>query len=54
MIKYEFDKGKTEQIASKFYEKLKSTHIGEQNELETLEVIPYDLLWPKLLQHLER
>jgi hypothetical protein len=52
MIKYDFDAAKTEQIASKFYDKLKSTQLGEQHELETLEVIPYDLLWPKLLRQI--
>ncbi|HEX5002205.1 MAG TPA: hypothetical protein VFW78_06895 [Bacteroidia bacterium] len=52
MIKYDFDPVKTEKIAAKFFDKLKATRLGEQNELETLEVIPYDLLWPKLLDQL--
>lgn len=50
MIKYDFDPVKTEQIAQKFFVKLQKSTLGEQNELETLEVIPYDLLWPQVLE----
>ncbi len=52
MIKYDFDAKKTEQISQKFYNKLKAAHLGEQTEIETLEVIPYDLLWPQILEML--
>ncbi|MBL7916011.1 MAG: hypothetical protein JNL49_13330 [Bacteroidia bacterium] len=53
MIQYDFDPKKTAQISLKFFAKLKESHLGEQSELETLEVIPYDLLWPEILEKLE-
>lgn len=53
MIQYDFEPKKTAQIANKFFVKLKESHLGEQSEVETLEVIPYDLLWPEILQKLE-
>ncbi len=53
MIKYDFDAKKTAQIAEKFFIKLKAAQLGLQSELETLEVIPYDLLWPELINRLE-
>ncbi len=52
MIQYDFEPKKTEQIAGKFFEKLKSSQLGMQSELESLEVIPYDLLWPEILRKL--
>ncbi len=52
MIQYDFEAKKTAQIAGKFYEKLKSSQLGMQSELESLEVIPYDLLWPEILKKL--
>ncbi len=52
MIKYDFDPVKTEAIAAKHFEKLRQSRIGNQGELETLEVIPYDVLWPDLLKKL--
>lgn len=52
MIQYEFNPKKTEQIANKFYIKLKESQLGMQSELESLEVIPYDLLWPEILKKL--
>jgi hypothetical protein len=54
MIRYDFDPVKTEQIAQKFFVKLQESHLGEQSELETLEVIPYDLLWPQVVEMLVR
>lgn len=54
MIAYDFDPKKTEQIANKFFVKLKESHLGKQSELETLEVIPYDVLWPDILAKLSR
>ncbi|MBK7388756.1 MAG: hypothetical protein KBH11_08160 [Bacteroidia bacterium] len=53
MIQYDFDPKKTAQISQKFFVKLKESHLGVQSELETLEVIPYDLLWPEILEKLE-
>ncbi len=53
MIRYEFEPKKTAQIAEKFFQKLKASHLGGQSELETLEVLPYDLLWPEVLQRME-
>ncbi len=53
MVKYDFDAKKTAQIANKFFTKLKDAHLGLQSELETLEVIPYDVLWPEILTKLE-
>ena len=53
MIQYDFEPKKTAQIANKFFVKLKESHLGEQSEVETLEVILYDLLWPEILQKLE-
>lgn len=53
MIQYDFEPKKTAQISQKFFVKLKESHLGEQSELETLEVIPYDLLWPEILEKLE-
>jgi len=52
MIQYDFDPKKTEQIANKFFIKLKESQLGMQSELESLEVIPYDLLWPEILKKL--
>lgn len=52
MIRYDFDPVKTEQVAHKFFQKLQEAHLGEQSELETLEVIPYDLLWPDIIRML--
>ncbi len=54
MIRYDFDPVKTEQIAQKFFVKLQESQLGEQSELETLEVIPYDQLWPQVIEMLER
>jgi hypothetical protein len=53
MIKYDFDPLKSEQIARKFYIKLKSLQSGGVSEIETLEVIPYDVLWPQILEILK-
>ena len=52
MIKYDFNPEKTEAIAAKHFDKLCASRIGNQGELETLEVIPYDVLWPDLLEKL--
>lgn len=52
MIRYDFDPVKTEQVSNKFFQKLQEAQLGEQNELETLEVIPYDLLWPDIIRML--
>lgn len=52
MIQYDFAPKKTEQIANKFFVKLKASQLGMQSELESLEVIPYDLLWPEILKKL--
>ena len=41
------------QIANKFFIKLKESQLGLQSELETLEVIPYDALWPEILMKLD-
>jgi len=54
MVKYDFDAKKTEQIANKFFMKLKQASPETQSELETLEVIPYDLLWPEIIRQLEK
>ncbi|MBL0341456.1 MAG: hypothetical protein IPP71_11235 [Bacteroidetes bacterium] len=53
MVNYDFDSKKTAQIANKFFIKLKESHLGLQSELETLEVIPYDVLWPEIISKLE-
>ncbi len=49
MVKYDFDPQKTKSIANKFFIKLKQSKLGDQGELETLEVIPYDILWDDLM-----
>lgn len=54
MVAYDFEPKKTAQIANKFFAKLKEVHLGKQSELETLEVIPYDVLWPDILAKLSR
>ncbi len=53
MLKYDFDPGKTESIAKKFFGKLQKTTMGNQSEIETLEVIPYDILWTDILVKLK-
>jgi hypothetical protein len=53
MVKYDFDPQKTNSIANKFFVKLRQSTIGNQGELETLEVIPYDILWEDLIAKLE-
>jgi|SRR6185436_512430 len=52
MVKYDFDPEKTKSIANKFFIKLKQAKLGNQGELETLEVIPYDILWEDMLTKL--
>ncbi|MEO5571423.1 MAG: hypothetical protein ABIT08_05100 [Bacteroidia bacterium] len=52
LVKYDFDPEKTKSIANKFYIKLRQSDIGDQGELETLEVIPYDILWIDLMENL--
>ena len=54
MVAYDFEPKKTAQIANKFFVKLKESHLGKQSDLETLEVIPYDILWPDILAKLAR
>lgn len=53
MIRNDFDFEKTENAASKYFDKLVESTIGKHGKLETLEVIPYDVLWPSLLEHLK-
>ena len=52
ILKYDFDPVKTKSIANKFFIKLKQSKLGSQDELETLEVIPYDILWDDLMTKL--
>ncbi|HMT28263.1 MAG TPA: hypothetical protein PKD91_03180 [Bacteroidia bacterium] len=54
MVNYDFDAKKTAQIANKFFIKLKEAHLGKQSDLENLEVIPYDVLWPEIISKLEK
>lgn len=49
MVNYDFEPEKTKSIANKFLIKLKQSKLGNQGELETLEVIPYDILWDDLM-----
>jgi hypothetical protein len=49
MVKYDFVPVKTKSITNKFFVKLKQAKLGNQGELETLEVIPYDILWEDLM-----
>jgi hypothetical protein len=51
MIKYEFDPEKTEKIAQKFFDRMQER--GGNREIEEMEVIPYDILWPQVLQMLK-
>ncbi|MFI5218093.1 MAG: hypothetical protein ACHQNT_01305 [Bacteroidia bacterium] len=53
LVRYDFDPEKTGEISHKFYEKLKASKIKSQGEIETLEVIPYDILWANLLDKLK-
>lgn len=53
MVKYEFDYEKTKTIGNKFFVKMNQSKLGNQGELETLEVIPYDILWEDLLEKLK-
>jgi hypothetical protein len=53
LVKYDFDPVKAKSIANKFFIKLKQSKLGNQGELETLEVIPYDILWVDLLEKLD-
>lgn len=50
MIKYEFDPEKTEKIAQKFFDRMQEK--GGNREIEEMEVIPYDILWPQVLKML--
>ncbi|MEP7168999.1 MAG: hypothetical protein ABI855_06465 [Bacteroidota bacterium] len=52
LLKYDFNPEKTKGIANKFFIKIKQSKLGNQGELETLEVIPYDILWEDMMSKL--
>lgn len=49
LVRYDFEPEKSEEIASKFLDKLKHSHVGDKGRIETLEVVPYDLLWNEII-----
>ena len=51
LIRYDFDLEKAKEIGNKFYRKLKAD--VKDNDLENIEVIPYDKLWLMLLNKVE-
>lgn len=53
IVKYDFDSLKAARIGDKFFAKMTQSKIGNQRELETLEVIPYDILWQDLIEKLK-
>lgn len=49
-----FDPDETEAATKSYYEKLTSTHNEFTGSLDTLEVIPFDVLWLRVLETLRR
>ncbi|MCX6291275.1 MAG: hypothetical protein NT126_05875 [Bacteroidetes bacterium] len=52
LFRYDFDPEKSRQIGTKFLEKLSKITPVYNGELESTEVIPYDMLWELLLKKL--
>jgi hypothetical protein len=54
LFKYNFEPVKSEQIGKKFLERLINISSHDNGDLESIEVIPYDTVWPLLISKLHQ